>query len=112
MGPAQTQGLEEVSTLSVGEFHRGVPVEANSDIVKYLTGALAVKDKDNATRLRFFFDYLDNADPEIAGDAYLEFAKADPKDTRAMVKALPAAKPASCACWNSLKMKCCAASRS
>jgi hypothetical protein len=70
--------------------YRGVPVEANSDIVKYLTGALAVKDKDNATRLRFFFDFLDNADLEIANDAYKEFGNADYKDYKEMAKQLPA----------------------
>jgi len=70
--------------------YRGVPVEANSDIVKYLTGALAVKDKDNATRLRFFFDFLDNADLEIANDSYKEFGNADYKDYKEMAKQLPA----------------------
>jgi hypothetical protein len=70
--------------------YRGVPVEPTSDIVKYLQGALEHKDKDNATRLRFFFDYLDNADLEISNDAYKEFGNADYKDYKDMAKSLPA----------------------
>lgn len=70
--------------------YRGVPIKGDSDIVKYLTGALAVKDKDAPTRLRFFFDYLDNADLEISNDAYKEFGNADYKDYKDMAKALPA----------------------
>jgi hypothetical protein len=69
--------------------YRGVAVKADSDMVKYLQGALAVKDKDVSTRLRFFFDYLDNADLEIANDAYKEFGNADYKDYRDMAKNLP-----------------------
>jgi hypothetical protein len=69
--------------------YRGVPVKDNGDIVKYLQGALAVKDKDLGARLRFFFDYLDNADLEISNDAYKEFGNADYKDYREMAKHLP-----------------------
>lgn len=68
---------------------RAISVKGNGDIVKYLQGALAVKDKNVSTRLRFFFDYLDNADLEIANDAYNEFAMADYKDYRDMAKELP-----------------------
>ena len=38
---------------------------------------LALGDKDPAGNLTFFFRYLDDADPEVAQDAYLEFAKAN-----------------------------------
>jgi hypothetical protein len=72
--------------------YRGIPVKSDSDIVKYLQGALAVKDKDVSKRLRFFFDYLDNAEVEIANDAYKEFGNADYKDYREMAKDLPADK--------------------
>jgi hypothetical protein len=69
--------------------YRGVAVKADSAIDKYLTGALAVKDKDLGQRLRFFFDYLDNEDSEISNDAYKEFGNADYKDVREMYKNLP-----------------------
>jgi hypothetical protein len=72
--------------------YRGIAFSAKVDVAGYLKGAVALKDAPEPKRLAFFFDYLDNADSEIAGDAYLEFAKADPKDTRAMVKGLPADK--------------------
>jgi hypothetical protein len=72
--------------------YRGVPVQADSDMVKYLTGALALKDKDIGTRLRFYFDYLDNKEIEISNDAYKEFGNADYKDYRDMAKQLPADK--------------------
>jgi hypothetical protein len=71
---------------------RGIPVAADSDFVKYLQGALAVKDKPIGERLRFYFDYLDNKDLEISGDAYKEFAAADYKDYREMARDLPANK--------------------
>src|SRR5262249_36277524 len=72
--------------------YRGVPVQADSDMVKYLTGAQAVKDKDVSARLRFYFDYLDNKEIEISNDAYKEFGNADYKDYRDMAKKLPANK--------------------
>jgi hypothetical protein len=71
---------------------RGIPVTSDSDMVKYLQGALAVKDKPIGPRLRFYFDYLDNKDLEISGDAYKEFAAADYKDYRDMARDLPADK--------------------
>jgi hypothetical protein len=70
--------------------YRGVPVPADSDMVKYLQGALQVKDQSIAPRLSYYFNYLDNKDPEISTDAYKEFANADYKDYRDMAKGLPA----------------------
>jgi hypothetical protein len=67
-----------------------VAVKADGDMAKYLTGALAIKDKDVPTRLRFFFNYLDNVDIEISNDAYKEFGNSDYKDFRTMAKDLPA----------------------
>lgn len=72
--------------------YRGVPVPADSDMVKYIQGALDVKDKSITARLRYYFDYLDNKDPEISNDAYKEFGNADYKDYREMAKSLPADK--------------------
>jgi hypothetical protein len=72
--------------------YRGVPVKQGSDIVKYLTGAQAVRKSDIATRLRYYFDYLDDGDVEISNDAYKAFANADEKDYQQMAHNLPAAK--------------------
>jgi hypothetical protein len=70
--------------------YKGVAVAANSDLPKYLEGALKHKDEKPGTRLRFFFDYLDNADDEVKIDAYKEFANAPYQDYRDMAKDLPA----------------------
>lgn len=75
--------------------YRGVPVKPGSDIVKYLQGATAVADKSVTDRLKFFFNYLDNDDIEIANDAYKEFGNADYPDFRKMAGDLPSAKVAS-----------------
>jgi len=70
--------------------YRGEAVKADSRIAAYLKGALAVKDKDAATRLRYFFEYLEDKDPAVSGDAYKEFGFADYKDYRAVAEKLPA----------------------
>jgi hypothetical protein len=72
--------------------YRGVPVQASGDMVAYLKGALAVKDKPIGERLRFYFDYLDDKEVEISNDAYKEFGNADYKDYRDMARDLPADK--------------------
>jgi hypothetical protein len=69
--------------------YKGVPVKTD-DIVKYLSGAIALKNQDVSTRLRFFFNWLDNGDIEISNDAYKEFGNTDYKDYREMAKSLPA----------------------
>ena len=74
------------------DLFRLVVVKDGSDIVKYLQGALKVRGESLGARLRFFFDYLDNADIEISNDAYKEFGNADYKDYRDMAKKLPADK--------------------
>jgi len=94
--PLKIQFVEIANRELKGKIdpYRGVPVPADSDIVKYLQGALAVKDKPVSERLKFFFNYLDNPDTEIANDAYKEFGNADYKDFRDMAKELPADKVA------------------
>jgi hypothetical protein len=62
--------------------YRGMAVRADSRIAEYLKGALAIKDKDTTTRLRFFINYLDDSDPEVSGDAFNEFGLSDYKDFR------------------------------
>ena len=43
--------------------YRGMAMKPDSDIVAYLKGVQEIKDKKPAERLKFFFNYLDNADP-------------------------------------------------
>jgi hypothetical protein len=70
--------------------YRGVPVPPGSVLPDYLKGAIAVREKDTTSRLRYFFDYLDNADPDIAQDAMMEFGNTDYKDVRTLAVSLPA----------------------
>jgi len=72
--------------------YRGVPAKADSRIATYLKGALGVKDKTMAEKLKFFFDYLDDGDGEVSSDAYKEFGNADYKEVRALAEKLPADK--------------------
>ncbi len=60
--------------------YRGVAVGTDSKLPEYVRGALEVKGKDNATRMKFFFEHLESPDLEISGDAYNEFAVADYKE--------------------------------
>lgn len=57
-------------------------------IVDYLRGAAMIDPKDRTAGLLYFFRYLDNADPDIAGDAYLEFARANDAEIGAVAKQL------------------------
>jgi len=72
--------------------YRGMQVADGSDPSKYLLGAVAVKDTPMNERLKFFFEYLDDPNPEISGDALKEFGNADYKDYKDMAKGLPADK--------------------
>jgi hypothetical protein len=45
-------------------------------VVEYLKAAAVIEDTDPAKKLGFFFQYLDSADPTVAADAFLEFARA------------------------------------
>jgi hypothetical protein len=72
--------------------YRGMALSPKSDLPKYLEGALKVRGKDTATRLRFFFDYLDSEDSDVNADAYKEFGFADYKDAKDVYKDLPADK--------------------
>lgn len=70
--------------------YRGEAVPPDSKIAEYLKGAIAVREKDAPTRLKYFFNYLDAAEGTISIDAFMEFAAADEKDIAAMAKELPA----------------------
>jgi hypothetical protein len=74
--------------------YRGEAVQPDSRIAEYLKGALAVKDKDTAAKLHYFFTYLDDKDVIVSNDAYSEFGNADYKDFRAVAEKAPADKVA------------------
>ncbi|MSR29881.1 MAG: hypothetical protein EXR99_00100 [Gemmataceae bacterium] len=66
--------------------YRGVAIPPDSEIVKYLKGALEIKDKTVPKRLEFYFNFLENADLEISNDAYKEFGNASYKDFQEAAK--------------------------
>ncbi len=59
--------------------YRGIPIKSG-DVVEYMKKAITLNPKDSVARLRFYFDYLEHPDKEIATDAFLEFAKAADRD--------------------------------
>jgi hypothetical protein len=61
------------------DFFRGTPVKS-SEAIDYVKGALALDPKDRVTVLRYYFDFLEHSDKEIANDAFLEYAKATDKE--------------------------------
>lgn len=77
---------------TVFDPYRGVPVPPTSPLPQYLQGAIAVREKEAPARLRYFFDFLDSPDQEIAADAMMEFGNADYKDVRELAKTIPADK--------------------
>ncbi len=62
----------------------GLPAPAA--VVEYARAAAAATDPDPAKQLGFFFRHLDHAEPAVAADAFLEFAKATDAD---ILKAAP-----------------------
>ena len=72
--------------------YRGMAINPGSDMVDYLQHVQEQKDKKPGERLTFFFKYLDNIDPEIAMDAFKEYANAPYGDYKDMAKDLPAEK--------------------
>jgi len=63
----------------------GLPAPAA--VVEYARAAAAATDADPAKQLGFFFRHLDHARPEVAADAFHEFARAADAD---ILKAAPA----------------------
>jgi hypothetical protein len=59
--------------------YRGVRIKGETT-ADYVKKALLLNGKDSVGNLLFFFRYLDDADPEVARDAFLEFAKATDAD--------------------------------
>ncbi|QDU22766.1 hypothetical protein [Urbifossiella limnaea] len=62
-------------------------LSAPAAVVEYARAAAAATDADPAKQLGFFFRRLDHAQPVVAADAFLEFAKAADAD---ILKAAPA----------------------
>jgi len=73
------------------DVFRGVPVKSDA-AVAYVKGLSAADAQGTADLLRHCFDSLESADPEVAADAYLEFAKATDRDIAGIAPKLSAEK--------------------
>jgi hypothetical protein len=71
--------------------YHGRPLKSNA-VLPYLAGVMEVKSKDVGQRMLFYFKYLDNDDPVVSQDAFLEFARCGDKEISDVAKHLPAAK--------------------
>lgn len=64
----------------------GLP--ATPSVTEYVKSVCKLDEKDATKRLVFYFTYLDSHDPILAGDAFLEFAKASDAEITAARAAL------------------------
>lgn len=71
--------------------YRGVPTRG-PETAEYIKKALALNPKDGVGNLQFFFRHLDDPDPEVSRDAFIEFAKANDADIARAAPKLDAAK--------------------
>src|SRR5262245_57688702 len=62
---------------------RGVTLRGTG-VADYLRDGLALDDRDRVASLLYYFRHLDSADPDIAADAFLEFAKASDQEIGAV----------------------------
>src|SRR5262249_19168265 len=69
-GKGQNKYLLYCSVSKNGKLDpfKGVAVKADSDMAKYLKGSLELKEASIEKRLKFAFNYLDNAEFEISHD--------------------------------------------
>lgn len=68
---------------------RVVAVLPNSQVAGYLPKALAVKNQPRSKQARFFFNHLESSDPDVASDAFQEFADRTPRELRELAASLP-----------------------
>lgn len=70
---------------------RGVNLRGAA-VPEYLKAALALDDRDRVAALLYYFRHLDSPDPDVAADAFLEFAKASDQEIGAVGPRLDPAK--------------------
>lgn len=69
------------------DLYRGVPIKDRA-VVEYLNEVVKLDDKQRLKSLLFFFERLDSPTPEIAADAFLEFAKANDLEVAEVAKSI------------------------
>lgn len=73
------------------DITRGSPVK-NTAVGDYLRTSLRIEETDRKKLLNYCFEQLDSTNPDIAADAFHEFAKASDREIAAMAKSFPPAK--------------------
>lgn len=73
------------------DVYRGVPCK-DEKIVAYIQNGLKLNNSSAQDRLLYYVQFLDHPSPEIAADAFLEFARANDQDIIAAGKKLPTEK--------------------
>ncbi len=69
------------------DITRGHPVHGDA-IADYLRASLKIDDRERTRQLQFCFQHLDSANPDIAADAFHEFAKASDQEIASIAKSL------------------------
>jgi hypothetical protein len=67
---------------------RGSPV-TGTGVGDYLRASLQIDDRDRAKVMKFCYEHLDSTDPDVADDAFFEFAKASDQEVTALAGKLP-----------------------
>jgi hypothetical protein len=78
--PDHSQDIAEGEYLVFCDYVKGVidpwrAIRANETTVNYLKGGVALDRRNRVGQMRYFFNYLEHTDPEIAKDAIQEFVK-------------------------------------
>jgi hypothetical protein len=66
--------------ITSGKLDATFGLPATPAVIEYLKGAAKLDTADAPTRLGYFFKYLGSADPTVAADAFVEFARASDAD--------------------------------
>lgn len=73
------------------DLYRVMPLRGDG-MAEYLTAVAKLPEHDPSKRLLFYFTHLDRADPDVAADAFLEFAKATDAEVAEVASKLDAAR--------------------
>ena len=76
------------SITGTGGVEWGNPLEVTEGLYQYMRQAPS-PETASTTRLTYFLKFLESADPQIAGDAYQEFANAPYKDITQIADKMP-----------------------
>ncbi len=72
------------------DAYKGIELTDDTEMLRYISGMMALKGKTQSERLRYAFDFLNSPEIEVALDSYREYARADYNDYKDMAKKLPA----------------------